>query len=61
MIKNHCPFQMVRCHSECSWYDKTDERCLVWSFHINVSSFIKILQDYMSTQLKIQTVKEKTD
>ena len=59
---NICPFLTPkRCSQQCAWYDKAANQCVVWSFHKNVDSFIKILRDYMSVQLKIQAGREKTE
>jgi hypothetical protein len=54
--KRQCPFQgsAYRCNPKCEWFDSAKDQCLMWSFHSNVSEFIKVIQDYISLQLKIQ-------
>lgn len=53
--KRQCPFDTNhRCSTKCEWFDLEKNQCLMWSFHSNVSEFIKIIQDYMSLQMKIR-------
>ena len=53
--KRNCPFQVnYRCNTKCAWFDIKKNQCIIWSFYGNVTDFIKIIQDYISLQLKIR-------
>jgi hypothetical protein len=53
--KRQCPFQInYRCTIKCEWFDTKNDHCLMWSFHNKVAEFVTIIQDYISTQMKIR-------